>query len=239
MVDQIETLKQLQEIDRQRFRLRRQQQEKPQELSRAERTVASQEASVRSAEEQLKAMQIAQKEKEMELQSHEAKIKKLQGQLFQVKTNREYAAMQHEIASLKADASLLEEAALKLFDEIDQATKARDERRQRLTVDKEQVEAERTRVERELAEIGERIGKLERQRQSVAPEVPATTLATYERVLDIREGIALVPLVNESCGGCHRRLRPQVINEVYLKAKLVICESCSRILYLDETRSQL
>jgi len=60
--------------------------------------------------------------------------------------------------------------------------------------------------------------------------------ATYERVLASREGLALVPLVNDSCGGCHMVQPPQVVNEVSLKATLVTCENCNRILYVDESR---
>jgi len=74
---------------------------------------------------------------------------------------------------------------------------------------------------------------LEQERQGVVPAVPPPTLTLYERVLTLREGLAMAPLVNESCGGCHRRLPPQVVNEVYLKAKLVTCEHCNRILYQD------
>ena len=65
------------------------------------------------------------------------------------------------------------------------------------------------------------------------------SLSTYEQILEIREGLALVPLVKDACGGCNRRMPPQVVNQVYLKAQLVTCESCARILYFDEAHSKL
>ena len=43
----------------------------------------------------------------------------------------------------------------------------------------------------------------------------------------------MVSVLNESCGGCHRRLPPQIVNEVYLNAAIVTCPSCNRILYDD------
>ena len=98
---------------------------------------------------------------------------------------------------------------------------------------------ERQRIEGELGRIGERVAQLERDRQTILPDVHGPTLVTYERILQIREGLALVPIVNDACGGCDRRLPPQVVNEVYLKATLVTCESCSRILYFDEAHSKL
>ena len=239
MPDQLEILKQLQTLDGELFRLRKQQEGKPRELEQVNAQMAAQEARLKAAEERLRTLQLSQKEKEIELQTREANVKKLQGQLFQVKTNKEYAAIQREIDSLKADNSLLEETVLKSFDAIDEAVNAREREQHQLAQEQERLRAERQRIERELAEIGERIAELDRSREGLLPDVPPQTLSTYERVLDIREGLALVPLVSDSCGGCHRRLPPQVINEVLLKAKLITCESCNRILYFDDAHSKL
>lgn len=239
MADQIDTLKQLQVVDGEIYRLRKQEQEKPRELERLAAEVAAQDAKVKAAEDRMRTLQLAQKEREVELQTREANVKKLQGQLFQLKTNREYATMQHEISTTKADNSLLEEEVLKLFDAIDQAKQVRQEEQQRLAKEQERLQAERTRIERELNEIRDRVAQLERERQGMAVHVTPDWLAVYQRVLQVREGLALVPVMASACGGCHRRLPPQVINEVYLKAKLVMCESCSRILYFDDAVSKL
>src|SRR3989338_5964006 len=239
MADQLDTLKRLQAIDGELFHLRKEEKEKPKELERAAAQVAAQEAAVKAAESKLTALQLTQKEKEGELQTREAQVKKLQGQLFQVKTNKEYSAMQHEIEALKADNSLLEEAILKTFDAVDQAAKARKAEQAKLAGQQEQLRRERERIERELSTIRAQIVKLELDRKTLTPDAPKASLAIYERILGIREGLAMVPLVNDSCGGCHRRLPPQVINQVYLKANLVTCESCSRILYFDEAHSKL
>jgi predicted nucleic acid-binding Zn-ribbon protein len=239
MAEMLETLKHLQAVDGELFRLRKAQQDKPRELERAQAAVAAQEAALKAAEERLKVLQVAQKEQEVELQTREANVKKLQGQLFQVKTNKEYTVMQREIESLKTDNSLLEEAILKAFDAIDQAKQARQQAKGRLEEQQQRLRAEQARVERELAALHEQLTALEQQRQTLLPALTPQVLATYERVLEVRDGLALVPLVNDTCGGCHRRLPPQVINEVYLKAKLVTCESCNRILYFDEAHSKL
>ena len=87
MADQIDLLKQLQQLDGELYRLRRVQQEKPQELEAVKAQAAEQEAQLKAAEERLKSLQLAQKEKEIELQTREGNVKKLQGQLFHVKAN--------------------------------------------------------------------------------------------------------------------------------------------------------
>ena len=87
--------------------------------------------------------------------------------------------------------------------------------------------------------IGEQIAQLERSRKTLVPDILPEALSTYERILKIREGLAMVPVVGEACGGCDRRLPPQVVNQVYMKTELVTCESCNRILYVDEANSTL
>jgi predicted nucleic acid-binding Zn-ribbon protein len=239
MADQIETLKNLQTIDAELYQLRRRQEEKPKELEQASATVATQEAQLKALEAKLKTLQLNQKEKEGELQTKEAHVKKLQGQLFQVKTNKEYSAMQREIDTLKADNSLLEEAILQTLDAIEQASTARRQQQGRVKEAQQRFAQEQERITRELAVLEDRVAQLERNRDGLTPGIPPQTLATYERVLEIREGLALVPVMRESCGGCHRRLPPQVINQVSLKADLVTCENCNRILYFDEAHTTL
>ena len=239
MPDLIGQLKQLQTVDAERFSLLEQQERKPQELEEAQARLDEQQARVKAAEDRVKALQLSQKEKEGELQTKEGSVKKLQGQLFQVKTNREYTAMQHEIEALKADNSLLEEGILKIFDEIEAANKVKQQEQQRLAELQGQFKVEQARIDRELTAITERLTQLDRQRDEMRPAVPAKELQLYERILAMREGRAMVPLMKHACGGCHRRVPPQVVSEVHLKAGLVTCEHCNRILYYDENHSAL
>lgn len=239
MADQLDILKRLQGIDGELFRLRKDEREKPKELERAAAQVAAQEAAMKAAETQLTGLQVAQKEREGDLQTREAQVRKLQGQLFQCKTNREYSAMQHEIDTLKADNSLLEEAILKHFDAIDEAGKIRKQEQAKLLEQQARFKQEQARIDQALETIRAQTGKLELDRKTLTPDVPAKSLAAYERVLGIRDGLALVPLLNDTCGGCNRRQPPQVVNQVLLKAALITCESCNRILYFDEAHSKL
>ncbi len=238
MSDLIEKLRGLQQVDGEIYQLRRQQESKPLELQEAMARVASQEAKVKAAEAHLKSLQLAQKDKEGELQTREGNVKKLQGQLFQLKTNKEYSTMQHEIDTLKADSSLIEEVILKFFDEIETATKARQQEQQALASIQQEFQVEEKRVKADLAVIQERVGQLQSSRTSALEGIPKPALETYERILNSRytNGVAMAPLIKESCGGCHRRMPPQVLNEVLIKAKLVICENCNRILYADDEK---
>ena len=234
MAVQIEMLRKLQAIDGALYRLRHEQRQKPLALERTKESVAEQQEKAQAAEARLKTTQVQRKDKELELSQRETNVKKFQVQLVQVKTNKEYTAIQHEIDQAKADASLLEEEIIQLLDAIDQLTREHKTELERLAQRQAQLHEEEQRITQELQAIQTQMAALEQQRSTLTPSVDPATLSVYERVLANREGLALVPLVNDSCGGCHMVQRPQAINEVYLKAALVMCESCSRILYLNE-----
>jgi predicted nucleic acid-binding Zn-ribbon protein len=233
----LDTLRKLQDVDGELYKLRQQQRQKPQELEAAQQKVAAQQVVVKTADGQLKTLQLKHKEKEIELSTKETQIKKLQGQLFQVKTNKEYTAMQHEIDQSKADISVLEEEILGLLDNLEQSRQAQAAEQATLSAQQDALKREQARVEQDLAAISGRIAQLDHQRQELTPGVERDSLSLYERILRSREGLALVPLVQESCGGCHMVQPPQIVNEVYLNAKLVTCNSCNRILYVNPADS--
>ena len=238
MPEQTETLRRLQAIDGELFRLRASQRQKPLELEQGKQLVAEQQAKAQALDARLKTVQLEHKQKEIELSTREANTKKLQLQLFQVKTNKEYTAVQHEIDQSKADASLLEEEIIKLLEATDQAAQEHKAQLAQVAQQEAVLRKEETRIAEELKSIADQVATYEQQRQTITPLVEKNTLATYERILANREGLAMVPLVEDSCGGCHMMQRPQVINEVHLNAQLVICENCSRILYLEEDAAE-
>ena len=235
MENVLDILRKLQVIDGALYQLRRELREQPLLLEQANHAVAEAQAPAKTIEASIKDLHVQQKQKDLDLTTKETNAKKLQSQLFQVKTNKEYSAIQHEIEQSKADSSLLEEEILKLMERIERLSR---EHKARLAVAAEEqgkLKLEEARVAEQSAAIQAHISDLEQQRAGVAPNVERDTLTLYERVLAIREGVAMVPLIGDSCSGCHMAQRPQVIHEVHLKAKLVMCESCSRILYLDES----
>ncbi len=233
--EQIKALVGLQELDSRLLVLQRQIEQRPQEEASIRRGLETFKRRVQELEASLKSLQMKHKEKDLELETKEAAVKKYQAQLPQVKTNKEYAALQTEIGGMKADGSLLEEAILLLLEEIDRAKAA-------LAVAQQEHHREEQRVQEQLRQLEEAAGGWEReaamlteQRREAASAIDRQILSQYERILKTRRGAALVPVIHESCSGCHMGLPPQVINEIQIGERLIICESCARILYIPES----
>ncbi|MBI4227604.1 MAG: hypothetical protein HY600_04985 [Candidatus Omnitrophica bacterium] len=234
--EQLKALVELQALDKQIYDLQRRRQAKPPQIEQLKAAHQAQTQRVKDAEAQLKALQVKRGSMDGDLAAKEAHVKKLQMQLYQVKTNKEYTAMQREIEGAKADNSVLEEEILKVMEQIDQQKAAIAGVAESLKSDEAAMRAAVAAVEQEMAVLDTAIAGLQAQRQASAPRVEAKVLARYERILEKKEGVGLVAVDPrlEACGGCHMNVPPQTINEIRLKERLIACESCARLLYYPE-----
>ena len=66
------------------------------------------------------------------------------------------------------------------------------------------------------------------------PEIDPKILSQYERILSNRDGLAIVAVKGDSCKGCNMLVPPQVVNLIKMYERIVTCEICNRILYVEE-----
>lgn len=232
--EQIDFLKSMQTVDKEIYILRREKESFPEKTKSIEEALEKKKTGIKEAEVNLKVLQVKLKEKEVSLQQKEEQVKKLQLQLYQLKTNKEYSTMSQEIEGLKADNSLIEEEMIKLMDNIDDARKRLTEEKGIFIKEEESSQKEKNVINTRLNEINSRLSQLTAEREKITPNVDKQLLARYERVLQNRDGLAIVQVEGGACGGCHLNLPPQVVSEAKLKDDVVVCGSCSRILYVDD-----
>ncbi len=185
-------------------------------------------------EEKDKALVLKRKEKEIDLASKEENIRKLNGQLSSLKTNKEYQAMLSQIASLKTDNSVLEEDILKIMDEQDVLKKDIAKEKSYLSEEERKFQEEKKKVDERLKEMEFRISDLTAKRGRITPSIDKRAFTQYERILKGKNGLALVRVKDDACQGCFIAVTPQVVNEIKMQDKIITCESCARILYLEE-----
>jgi len=239
VAQQTEILIRLQGIDLQIYRLKAEAEEKPKDIARLKDSLECKKADIKQAEDKLKVLQLKHKEKEVVLGSKEAEIKKLEGQLYQIKTNKEYTAMINEIGSRKADNSLLEEEIINLMDSVDHAKAVLVGEREKFGQESKKIEEQIKEVEKDISDIKSRISEFDKNRQELLPSLDSKLLTEYERILSGRNGQALAHVVNGACGGCHMQLPAQVINEIRIKQCIMRCENCQRMLYISDDEINL
>ncbi|HNV86169.1 MAG TPA: C4-type zinc ribbon domain-containing protein [Candidatus Omnitrophota bacterium] len=227
----IEILKQVQVLDKEIYDLTQELLSIPGKISACELLCEEAKKQVKDLEKQHKDFQLKQKEKELELSEKEEQIRKFQGQLTQVKTNKEYSAIQHEIASVKADNSLLEETILVLMDDVEKSARGLAQGRENEKQEEKKLQDQKAEFKKTEESFRKKIDELQAQKKELMNQVAPETAVLYEKILAKKSGVALVPIEGENCSSCHMTLRAQVVNEVRLLEAIVVCENCSRILY--------
>ena len=232
--EQIDTLIKVQKIDSEIYNLKDEKAEKPAQKQVLEQVFIQKSQALKAKEEESKSLQLKRKEHEIDLETKEKEIKKYQSQLLQIKTNKEYTALQKEIEGLKADNAVLEDDILGLMEKVDKVKAEIAEERQRLASEDKELKEEIIKIDQEIKDLDVKISSLEKEKTQLCANVEKNLLAQYERILKAKRGLALVTIAGKSCGGCHRVLPPQVINEARMKDKVIRCEFCARLLYWPE-----
>ncbi len=231
---QLATLVQLQTVDSKIYRLNEDKKVKPQEIETLKSAFESKKAGLAAAEKAALDLQKEKKDRELELASKEEAAKKLQSQLYQLKTNKEYNAMLQQIQDAKADASLIEDKILEVMDRIEKSKVDIELEKKKLGQEEQAYLGEKKKVEDQLKQIDEQLAQLESQRSQVLPQIDKAILGQYERILKNRDGLAIAIVRNNTCMGCNMFVPAQVINLIQMYDKIMTCEVCNRILYIDD-----
>ena len=193
--------------------------------------LADQQAAVAALTERLTENQTARREIEKEVAAVQTRLSKYKDQLMEVKTNKEYQAMQHEIASAQDGVRAHEDRILERMEEGETLQRELKAAEADLKRQQAEIAAGQTVLGEEAEGLETRIAQTTAARSDLAKQISAPALGLFEHVSRQRRGQALAEARDGVCTVCHVRLRPQVYNEVRRNESLIQCESCLRILY--------
>ena len=182
----------------------------------------------------LAANQAARREIEKDLAMQQARLSKFRDQLMEVKTNREYQAMQKEIETAQHEIRKHEDRLLEQMLEFDEITGQVKSAERAFADDQAAHAAERAALATGLADAQAAIDRLGGERAALAAEITPTMLALFERVLRYRKVTAVAPVRGGRCSACQILIRPQTVNELRHNEVIYQCASCQRILYYED-----
>ena len=180
----------------------------------------------------LEASQKARKQNEASVQDLEAKRSKYKGQLMEVKTNREYTAVLHEIEGVERDIKAREDVVLEEMEKAEALAKEVKREEADFRGHEADARTETAELDARAARLGAEAQKLTGERDLVAASVPEDALTLYTRVAKQR-GAAVTEARDGMFQACHVRMRVQIWVEVKKNDQLFQCESCSRIYYYE------
>jgi len=222
----------LQDRDGKRLNLEAQIKAAPRDIAAVEQKIAAEKAAIEAARLEMKELEVKKKSIETEIGVADEKVRKYRTQQLAVKKNDEYQALGHEIETMEAAISALEEKELTVMYGIDEAKKkfaaAEAVLKQNIVGHEARIRDLRTREISLAAELTQAQAEVAAARAPI--DVPSVRI--YDRIA-ARGLPACVPMRDGKCGGCHLKVSSEVESDSRKSEKLATCDQCGRIVYFD------
>lgn len=227
----LRSLYELQLIDSKIDKLRTVRGELPLEVSDLEDIVAGLETRLNNVTEEVQELENQINEKKQAIKDFQANIKKYETQQNKVRNNREYDAITKEIEFQNLEIQLAEKrmkeakAAVTLKSELLEKSKQEFEERTK------DLKAKKGELDEIIAETEKEEKDLLVESDAAASKIEDRLLNAYKRIRsNTRNGLAVVTVDRDACGGCYNKIPPQRQLDIRTNKKIIVCEHCGRIL---------
>jgi predicted nucleic acid-binding Zn-ribbon protein len=202
----------------------------PDRIRKIENLIADKERSAKEAAEHIENMRKEHRKLETELADSNETVRRYKTQLMEVKTNKEYTAMLHEINHLEQSIDGKEERLLILMDELEQQSDENKEFSSQNEEVKKALHTEKMELESRIRELTAESKKLEAEKPKFLAELSPQVRKRYDRVMVKLSDFAVANVMDETCQGCFTHIPPQTAVEVRKNDRIITCETCGRIL---------
>ena len=229
--EKLQNLYELQIIDTEIDKIKTLRGELPLEVQDLEDEIAGLETRIENLKVELGELDKTSSTRKMDIKKAEEAIKKYSEQLDNVRNNREYDALSKEIEFQKLEIELQEKR-------IREAQKAKAEKEALMEESKKRYEDKVSDLEAKKGELNDIINETHKDEESLqtkSEELAATIderlLTAYRRIRsNARNGLAVVTVDRDACGGCFNKIPPQRQLDIRSRKKIIVCEYCGRIL---------
>tara|TARA_B100001105_G_C22399656_1_gene448711 strand:- start:2194 stop:2904 length:711 start_codon:yes stop_codon:yes gene_type:complete len=182
----------------------------------------------------LKEIRVEFHKSEVKVEEIDNKIDKIKDQLFLVTNNKQYDALSHEIDYLKEEKSRIESKILIFLGEKDELKNNIENEEIQLKSLADELVNRKKKLETMLSKSADEKSVLEQKRQEKVQQIDSNTIALYNQVSGARDGLAVIHLSGNSCGGCGAAITMQTISEIRSNNTIYRCDICSRFVYSNQ-----
>ena len=182
----------------------------------------------------LKEIRVEFHKSEVKVEEIDNKIDKIKDQLFLVTNNKQYDALSHEIDYLKEEKSRIESEILIFLGEKDELKNNIENEEIQLKSLADELVNRKKKLKTMLSKSADEKSVLEQKRQEKVQQIDSNTIALYNQVSGARDGLAVIHLSGNSCGGCGAAITMQTISEIRSNNTIYRCDICSRFVYSNQ-----
>ena len=239
MQEKILALYELQKIDSKIDEINKVKGELPLEVQDLEDEMAGMKTRIEHINAEIEELNTLTKQRKREVDQAKIMIGNYKEQQNNVRNNREFDAITKEIEYQELEIELAEKR-LKEYAAGVKVKKAQLEEAEALSKERTaDLGAKKAELEGIEAETAPLVAEYSVQADGVKEKIDERLLAAYERIRrNVRNGLAVVTVKRDACGGCFNRIPPQRQVDIRQGKKIIICEYCGRILVADPEESQ-
>lgn len=234
MLAEVRALLILQDRDRRLLALAKDLEKLPQDEALVKTKLAGDESAVKAANDALIDCELRLKRLELDANTRKTTIQRLKVQQFETRKNEEYQALGHEIIRYEKETDELETRELELMEEMDSLREKRKAAEAALAHTRGLVDEDLASITKRRALMETERTEVTNERDQLAVQVPESILPLYQRLMKTKAGLAIAPMHEGKCGGCHMKLIASTVVAVQNAKEITRCEDCGRILYAGE-----
>jgi predicted nucleic acid-binding Zn-ribbon protein len=205
--------------------------ELPMEVSDLEDEITGLQARQTRIEEEINGIQEFINQKKELIKEAEALIKKYEKQTENVKNSREFEAVNKEIEMQQLEIKLAEKHIKDANEEIAEKIVALDKAKKNLSGKDAVLSTKKGELEKIIASTEKEERHFNKLSAEAREKVEERLLNSYDRIRkNYRNGLSVVPVERDACGGCFNAIPPQRQSEIKQRKKIIVCENCGRIL---------
>ncbi len=233
MREQLVVLDTLQRIDLELSKLEQNLNDYPKKISDFESELETAKKRLEGLQGESQTLQKNKANLELEISSNEEIVKKAEQKLFEIKTHKEYEALQKEIADTKRRNLELEDKVLEHMTRLEQVEAE-------IATGKEDLAAKEAEYGEKISEYKEKLEEIKgiyepkkEEKEKIASRISPELMPIYKKI-GKRNGGVIALAKAEVCTGCNMKIPSQLFNEVLTHTRFIQCPNCQKILYTED-----
>jgi len=209
--------------------------ELPLEVQDLEDEIAGLETRLGNLKEEVVNLEKAVSKKHNEITDAEALIKKYEEQQKNVRNNREFDSLSKEIEYQNLEIELFNKKIKEFNFQIEEKKVVIAESELTLSERKTDLDNKKSELDEIISDTQKEEEGLYKKLETIEEIIEDRLLTAYKRIrANARNGLAVVPVQRDACGGCFNQIPPQRQLDIKSRKKIIVCEYCGRILVDDE-----
>lgn len=231
VADRLDALYQLQKIDSEIDRIRTVRGELPLEVQDLEDELEGLETRLVKLQNEIKELEQESTDRKNSIKDSELAIAKYKEQQGNVRNNREYESLEKEIEFQNLEIKLNEKRIKEAKFTIDSKKEVLEDAVSRFELRKGDLASKKAELDEIVSETQKDEEALIAKSDKAKKGIEERLLIAYTRLRgNAKNGLAVVPVDRDSCGGCFNKIPPQRQLDIQTKRKIIVCEHCGRIL---------